>query len=85
MYRYEEHREQLFTDEGQRMFLKIRDIANALLDRAGAFRLQEAIRNVTGDGWLMLACVDRMVELGEIREISDNTVAGYRIFVRGKR
>jgi hypothetical protein len=36
-----------------------------------------------GDSWQRIACVDRLVELGEIREITNpNEVAGqHRIFV----
>ena len=30
--------------------------------------MQKAISGVTGDIWLHLACVDRLVELKEIRE-----------------
>jgi hypothetical protein len=45
--------------------------------------MQEAILNAGGgDSWTMLACVDRLVELGEIREIVQADVPGqYRVFV----
>lgn len=79
MYNYEAEKKELFTDEGQRMFLKIRDKVNELLDNAGAVRMQEAI----GYSWRQLACVDRMVELGELREIPQSGMPGqYRVFVR---
>lgn len=67
MYTYEELKPQLFTDEGQRLFLRIRDHVNRLLAMSGAVRMQEAIAQSPGDSWTMLACVDRMVELGELR------------------
>jgi hypothetical protein len=37
-----------------------------------------------GDTWDMLACMDRLVELGEIREVTMNgDVAGqHRVFVK---
>ncbi len=84
MYKYEEQKPRLFTDEGQRMFLQIRDRMNEHLDNAGACRMQEAISGAYGDSWMMLACVDRMVELGEIYELTyPQKVAGqYRVFVR---
>ena len=83
MYTYEGEKRALFTEEGQVMFLKIRDNINRLLESAGAVRMQEAISVVTGSSWTMLACVDRMVELGEIREITGQGVAGqYRVFTR---
>jgi hypothetical protein len=37
----------------------------------------------SGDSWTMLACMDRLVELGEIREVPQSGVAGQdRIFVK---
>lgn len=84
MYNYETEKPQLFTDAGQRMFLQIRDRVNELLSQAGAVRLQEAIAHSSGDSWLQAACLDRMVELKEIREIQQTQpVAGqHRIFVK---
>jgi hypothetical protein len=83
MYVYQELRDKLFTDEGQRTFLQIRDRVKRILAMAGAVRMSEAIAGTTGDSWTMLACVDRLVELGEIREITQKgEVAGqYRVFV----
>lgn len=83
-YRYETEREGLFNDSGQRTFLKIRDRAQHLLKTAGAARVEEIISGCTGDTWQMLACVDRLVELGELREITNAaSVAGqHRVFVR---
>jgi len=65
------------------MFTLIRDNVKALLKQSGAVRLLEAINDATGDSWLMLACMDRMVEMGELREITpkDKTVQQYRVFV----
>jgi hypothetical protein len=84
MYTYAAERTKLFTDEGQRLFLAIRDRVERLLKRGGAVRMDMAIAGNTGDPWLMLACVDRLVEIGEIREIQQaSEVAGqYRIFVK---
>lgn len=69
-YRYDDLRPKLFTEDGQVMFLKVRDNVQRLLREAGAVRAQEAWSTVTGDSWLMLACLDRLVELGEVREVS---------------
>ncbi len=82
-YSYPEMRDRLFTDDGQRMFLKCRDTTQRLLDTAGAARMDKMIAGLTGDSWLMLACADRMVELDELHEISPPGSAGqHRIFVR---
>ena len=84
MYKYEENKSYIFTDDGQRAFLKVRDCANDLLDKAGAFMLTCAWAYLGGgDSWHHIACVDRMVELGEIVEITQPGVAGQnRVFVR---
>jgi len=82
MYNYQTERAKIFTEEGQETFLKIRDKVKLLLKQSGAVMLQNAISGVTGDSWMHLACVDRLVELGEIREITKDNVAGqHRVFV----
>jgi len=73
MYSYEEQKKELFTDEGQKLFLKIRDRAHNLLKISGSFRMTEVLREVCGDSWEMLACIDRMVELKEIVECNNPT------------
>lgn len=81
-YNYQRERPSLFTEAGQILFLKIRDKTKHLLQTAGAARCQEMIAGNAGDSWEMLACVDRLVELEEIREITPSTVmAQHRVFV----
>lgn len=83
MYNYETQKPYIFTEFGSRDFLKVRDNVNKLLDQAGAVRMDKAFGVVGGDSWNMLAYVDRMVELGEIREITGANVSGqHRVFVR---
>ncbi|MFW6272541.1 MAG: hypothetical protein ACOC2U_02025, partial [bacterium] len=68
----------------QEMFLKIRDNVQFLLKQSGAVMMGNAIHAATGDVWMMMACVDRLVELGEIEEITrKGHVAGqYRVFIK---
>lgn len=83
MYKYEDCKPELFTDEGQRRFLAVRDHVHKTLNSSGAIRMMEAISLSGGDSWEKLTCVDRLVELGEIREIAqpEGTPGQYRIFV----
>ena len=83
MYTYENEKLKIFTENGQEMFLKIRDKVQILLKQSGSFMLEKAISGVTGDSWVQLACIDRLVELKEIKEITDKTqVAGqHRVFI----
>ena len=84
-YDYKTERAKLFTDDGQRTFLKIRDHVRRLLEKAGAFRLDAGIREASGDSWTMIACIDRLVELGEIHECQHENykAAQNRIFTDG--
>lgn len=80
-YEYSKIKPRLFEEANQQTFLKIRDRANELLKTAGAFRLQEcALLNNSGDTWTLMACIDRLVELGELREILRDCPGQYRIF-----
>ena len=82
MYQYEDLKPQLFTEENQKDFLKVRDHVKKVLATSGAITMGEAIRPITGDTWLQMAYVDRLVELGEICEVKQvGDVAGqHRIF-----
>lgn len=84
MYDYKEIKPNIFTEEGQVMFLTIRDNVNKLLEKAGAVSMFSAFSECTGDSWQMMACVDRLVELGEIKEVprGEDCPGQYRIFVK---
>lgn len=79
-YDYQTERPKLFTEEGQIMFLKVRDNAKRLLLEAGAFRSAEVLRTITGDSWMQLACLDRLVELKEIVEIKRPCWGQYKVY-----
>ena len=71
-YKYEDFKEHTFTDEGQRQLLRMRDHCRSLLASSGAFRMDKAVScNIASDAWTEMSLVDRLVELGEIYEISD--------------
>lgn len=85
-YRYEDLKASIFSEQGQRMFLSIRDQVRRHLRESGAVMMEHAISGQTGGSWEMLACVDRMVELGELWELEfpNGTPAGqHRVFVSG--
>jgi len=82
MYIYATQKKELFTEEGSALYQAIRDNVKNLLATSGAVMMKNAIVG-TGDSWTMLACVDRMVELGEIREVTalDSCQGQHRVFV----
>jgi len=70
-YCYGVERSWLFTDDGQRCLMKARDQAGELLRTAGAFMSFAALKGVPyGDTWKALAILDRLVELGILREVT---------------
>ena len=81
-YRYEDYRERVFSEGGQVMFLKIRDNASELIAKSGASTMERLIAGCSGTNWDMLACVDRLVELGELLEVPNphSSAGQHRIF-----
>jgi hypothetical protein len=83
MYKYESERANLFSEKSQVDFLKIRDNVRYLLSISGAVMMNNAIKvSTSSDTWFKLACVDRLVELGELKEVSEPNCAGqFRVFI----
>lgn len=79
-YDYTKERHNVFTDEGQKMFLKIRDRTQMLIKISGACTIEKIIdgKGILGDTFIMLACIDRLEELGEIRKIHRDGVSTQR-------
>ena len=71
LYNYQRERRKLLTNEGQKALLRISDEARRLLEEKPVFWLEELLgkASLRGDAWFQLALVDRLVELGEIKEV----------------
>lgn len=81
-YNYETEKLRIYTPEGIGMLMKVFTNVNELHKASGAFKASNAWRGITGDVWLMLACLDLLVENGYIREIvGDNTAGQDRVFI----
>lgn len=83
-YVYQNYRHTVFSEEGSIMLLKIRDAAKDHIAKAGAVRCDKLLNAAgAGDTWSMLACVDRLVEMGDMIEIPQARCAGqHRIFTK---
>lgn len=79
-YNYITERPFVFTEKGIKKLLKLRDRAEELLRAAGAFREQELHQSVSGDSWETLACVDYLVESGDIRLVYQGHVRQHSIY-----
>lgn len=82
MYDYNREKPKLFTEEGSVKFTLIRDRVHSLLRDSGACTMEAAIRTALGDNWTSVACVDRLVELQEIREITNGVAVQERVFIK---
>ena len=85
MYDYQKERKYVFTEEGHKTFLFIRDRVHRLLKEAGAVSMNCATApGGAADNWSLMACVDRLVELEEIKEIKrhPDIPRQYCIFVK---
>jgi hypothetical protein len=82
MYNYLNEKGKIFTEDGQVLFLAIRDNAQRLCQVAGCATMEKIIAGNCGDSWVMLACVDRLKELGELVEIYqlNGSPGQYRLF-----
>lgn len=68
-YNYLIERPKIFTEDGTRMLLQIRDNCTRLHALAGAFTYIHATKGVSGMSWLMLACLDYLCEIGELEAL----------------
>lgn len=83
MYNYEKEKPRIFTDKGQQEFLKLYDRARQLLEESGAFMMLHVCSILPGNSYSHIACVDRLVELGIVREVtSPHTANTNRVFVK---
>lgn len=73
MYKYEENKKYIFSDEGQRLFIAVRDRVLSIVEESGAITMAKASRLPAkvgaADSFNLMACVDRMVELGDLSEV----------------
>lgn len=82
-YDYPALKRELFTEEGLDLFTRWRDKALGLLARTGAFMHYHSSL-ACGNGQLLHACADLMIERGELRELTKDCPGQYRVFVAGK-
>lgn len=83
-YSYTEERPKLFTEEGQEAFLKIRDNAHRLIRLSGAATMGKLMIG-SGDTWVLMACVHRLVERGELTSVWDLGAGQDQVFVAGPK
>jgi hypothetical protein len=82
MYNYATERPWTFTDSGVLALFKAYKTAVRLIDVAGVANGMKITEECACDTYKMLALLDRLVELGQLREVTGPTIRGQdRIFV----
>ena len=86
LYSYEVEKKYCLTENGLAELMKIKDYVENLLNESGAFKMQNAWKCLGGyECWQAMALIDKLVELGTIKEITTPGRAQDRIFVRGEK
>ena len=86
-YLYEIEKPSLFTEKGSESYIKGRDWVLKILKKAGAFNSGAYMAGPSSPGtsWGYLAELDRMLEVGDIAEVTGPGVAGQcRVFISSK-
>lgn len=79
-YDYQSERKNVFTEQGVKKLLLLRDNAKRLLSESGAATAEKIMAGALGDSWETLACLDYLVELGELQVASDTCMRQHWIY-----
>ena len=84
-YKYEESKPNLLDKEELKRFLEVRDIVKDEIDSVGMVVMGAVMMRTLGDTWKTMACVEMLVEIGEIVETTQESgaLAQEREFVKG--
>lgn len=69
-YKYDTYKQFVYTDKGSRVFLSIYQQFQRIVISSGAVTLGKLIDGFTGDNFEVMACADRLIELGEAKEVT---------------
>lgn len=86
-YDYPTMRYKVFREEGQTLLFRIFDHAQRAIALSGSVTSGSCLKAAgTADAWDVLACIDRIAELGYLHEITGPDTPGQtRVFVAGQR
>lgn len=71
-YRYEEFRDFVLSDEGQRDVIRTLLHAQKIMEQSGAATMRALMTQMRCcDSWQRLAVIDRLLEIGVLREVGN--------------
>jgi len=84
-YNYKIEREKLFSFEGLDSVMKTKEHVTKCINLSGAVMMEKAINILTGNSFMMQACVDFLVEKKIIEEVEQKALipGQHRIFIKG--
>jgi len=84
-YEYLKERSYVLTKEGQCKMFNVRNVADQAIKISGAVRADKLMDAAgSGNSWSLMAVVDYLVEVGELREIPTYGAWQHRVFVSAK-
>lgn len=86
MYIYKKQKKKLLTEDGQKNFIKSKDLIMKHIKESGAVMIGPLMKDMAQDDiWEMIAVFDMMVELGDLKEISlPNRWGQHRVFIENR-
>ncbi len=81
-YDYQECKKTLFTEEGMKDYIKVRDAVKVLLAGPGAFSHTGLMEKLSGiDAWFVQAACEYMIEQGELVCLRGKETAWMQFYV----
>ena len=86
MYIYEEQKAKIFNTDGVKMLLSVTSVVKGLFEHSSAVCALDILdKSMAGDIRLKFACMDYLVEIGYLHEITREDIEGQlRTFIKGK-
>lgn len=85
-YNYQMERYKVFTEDGVDTLFRVRDAVKHCIKECGAFREQELFKHIKGsyDSWTVTACLDYLIELGELVRWERKSWGQYSVYTTSK-
>lgn len=90
-YSYQTERPYVFSEEGSENVMRAKNYIDKALEQHGAVRCEEAMSGANFKGcptsWERLVCIDRLVEIGEIRGVREGRgfATQHQVYIKGNK
>jgi len=88
-YDYQREKGYTLTDEGSKEVIKLKNYIDNIIDKSGVMTAEACMEGCNcGTNWQQLACIDRLVEIGELFEVNlgyEELMGQARIFAKWRK